>query len=318
MVFATDPRVHDSSIPAEVTLQTSETASPSVAAEQTAVDDDVVSPELALVDPRLRERLASLPQPEPRIIAAPAPADEPPVAVETVPSPATAPAESAAPRRRAPGRSPSRCRLPLRPRSSGHADAGGRSSSRRSSAARSHSRRRLRFFLTASRPPRRRGWSTRRSRATSDGPHRRRPGPMSQPPRHRRQSTPARPTTGHAPARTTHARTTPGATQTSPKTSPKPKTKAKPPPKPPSSPGATTQDKLAWAPAAGATAYDIDLLRGSKRVFHARDAPDEHRHRRAKGIAAARLDRSLPANTNGSSGRSSAGRDRPRRSCARR
>ena len=269
MVFATDPRVHDSSIPAEVTLQTSETASPSVAAEQTAVNEDVVSPELALVDPRLRERLASLPQPEPRIIAAPAPADEPAIAVETAPPPATAPAGSplrVAEPEVAPPALPPPAPVPIE-RSRGRrwpvfvaALVGGA----------------LALAATVAFLPHRKSTpETARVVDPSITGHIGRPA-SSTPRAHvttaaaPTHSTPARPTKGHAPARTTHATTTPGATQTSPKTSAKPKTKAKPPPKPPSSPGATTQDKLAWAPAAGATAYDIDLLRGSKRVFHTR------------------------------------------------
>ena len=65
-----------------------ETASPPLAAEPTAVDDDVISPELVLVDPGLRDRLASLPPPEPRVTSASAPADEPAPVVETVPPPA--------------------------------------------------------------------------------------------------------------------------------------------------------------------------------------------------------------------------------------
>ena len=284
MVFATDPRVHDSSIPAEVALQMSETASPSVAAEQTAVDDDVVSPdhvvspELALVDPRLRERLASEPQAEPRFTPAPAPTDEPVVVVETMPLPTSAPA--GAPLRVAetldvspPAALPPPVPAPIeRPRGRRWpvfvaAIVGGALALAATVA-----------FL----PHRKPAPETARVVDPSATGHIGRPA-SSTPQAHvttaltpTTHSTPPRPTTSHAPARTTHATTTPGATQTTPRTNPNPKTKTKPKTKtnpsakPPSSSAKTTHDKLAWAPAAGATAYDIDLLKGSKRVFHVR------------------------------------------------
>ena len=248
-----------------------ETASPPLAAEPTAVDDDVISPELVLVDPGLRDRLASLPPPEPRVTSASAPPDEPAPVVETVPPPAAISAAAALrvaePSQLTPPALPPPVPVPVersRPRRWPVFVAvlvGGA----------------LALAATIAFLPR--GKSTPetarvvdpsstghigRPASSTSGAH------VTAPVTPATRSTPARPTTArHAPVRATHPTTTPGAPQTTPTTKHNPKKTAKPPPKRPSSP-ATTQDKLAWAPAAGATAYDIDLLKGSKRVFHVR------------------------------------------------
>ncbi len=247
-----------------------ETASPPLAAERTAVDVNAVSPELVLVDPELREHLASLPPPDPRVTPASAPVDQPALAVEAPPPPAAGPAEAplrvAEPIQLTPPAPPPPVSVPTE---------------------RSRTRRwpvfvavlvggALALAATVALLPR--GKSTPDTARVVDPSSTGHIGqPASSTPRAHAttavtpttQSTPPRPTThGHASVRTTHAATTPGASRTTPTTKHNPTKTAKPPTKRP--PPATTQDKLAWAPAAGATAYDIDLLRGSKRVFHVR------------------------------------------------
>lgn len=281
MVFATDPRVHDSSIPAEVALQMSETASPPVAVEQTAADNDVVSPELALVDPRLRERLATAPPPEPRLTPEPeltpeprlaatsAPTDEPAIAVEEVSPPAAAiadvPPSLAEPTAEAAPALPTPVPTPVA--GSGRrwwpvlvaAIVGGV----------------LAVGATFAFLPGRK--STPQTARVVDPASTGQIGlPASSTPTTHvttpvtptTPTTSAPPTTVHASPPATHPVTT--VAKPKPKTTPKSSQHPKSTPKPPSSPGKTTHDKLAWAPAAGATAYDIDLLRGSKRVFHVR------------------------------------------------
>jgi hypothetical protein len=95
---------------------------------------------------------------------------------------------------------------------------------------------------------------------------------------------PPRSTTGREPKSASHPATRPattaGATRTTPRTTqhrqqakPKPKTSttSKAPTKSnPRPPATTTHQKLAWAPAAGATAYDMELLRNATPVFHTR------------------------------------------------
>jgi hypothetical protein len=81
---------------------------------------------------------------------------------------------------------------------------------------------------------------------------------------------------------TTHGQTTAGAppvarttsSRSTPKQKPKPKPKPKPTSTSPSTPAppasATTHEKLAWAPTAGATAYEMELLQNSKPVLRVR------------------------------------------------
>jgi hypothetical protein len=279
MVFATDPRVHDSSIPAEVALQMSETASPPVAAEQTAGDNDVVSPELALVDPRLRERLATAPPPaprvrpepeltpEPQLAATSALADEPAIAVEEVPAAAAVdadvPPSLVEPTAEAAPALPTPVPAPV-----------------------AEPRRRWWPVLVAAivgavlavaatfafLPGRKSTPQTARVVDPASTGQIGQPA-SSTPTTHvttavtpTTPTTPVRPTTSHA----SHPATHPVTTVAKPKPKTTPKSNQHPKPKPPASSGPTTHDKLAWAPAAGATAYDIDLLRGSKRVFHVR------------------------------------------------
>ena len=80
---------------ATLALPMPETAPPPVVAEPTAVGDDVVSPELVLVDPTLRDRLAALPPPGP--LVAPRPQPEPPREPPALRAPAEPPPEPAAP-----------------------------------------------------------------------------------------------------------------------------------------------------------------------------------------------------------------------------
>jgi hypothetical protein len=250
-----------------------ETASPPLAAEQTAVNDDVISPELVLVDPDLRDRLASLPLAEPRVTPTSAPADGPAPPVETTPRPTTAPAEPplrvAEPSQLTPTAPPPP--VPVSPER--------------------RRRRRWPLFLAVlvggglalaatvvllprGKPsaetarvvdPASTGHIGRPASSTSEAP-------VTTPVIPSTRSTPSRSPRGrHAPVPPAHPTTTPVAPRTTPRTTPTtkhaPKTKTTPATKPPP---AATQDKLAWAPAPGATAYDIDLLRGSKRVFHVR------------------------------------------------
>jgi hypothetical protein len=280
MVFATDPRVHDSSIPAEVALQMSETASPPVAAEQTAADNDVVSPELALIDPRLRERLATAPppeprprpepelKPEPRLAATSALADEPAVTVEEVPAPAAADATAVQPSLAEPTAEAAPA-LPA-PVPAPVAGSGRRWWPVLVAALVGAV---LAIAATFAFLPGRK--STPQTARVVDPASTGQIGlPASSTPTTHvttaltptTPTTPVARTTGHSSPPATH----PVTTVAKPKPKTTPKSSQHPKPKPPSSGGTTTHDKLAWAPAAGATAYDIDLLRGSKRVFHVR------------------------------------------------
>ncbi len=285
MVFATDPRVHDSSIPAEVTLQTSETASPSVAAEQTAVDDDVVSPELALVDPRLRERLAFTA----------------PTRATNHRGPGTGRRASgrgrdravtgdrscrvAAPRRRARGRSP--CAAASR---SGPDRAVTRTpvAGLRRGARRRRARTRGDGCVSPS--PQVDPRDGARGRPVDHGPHRTArivdaPGPCHNRRRHRR----SRRRRGPRQAMLRRARRTrprpPERRRPRPKTSAKPKTKAKPPPK---AALVSRGDDARQARLGAGCRRDRVRHRPAQRIqarVPCAHAPDEHRHRRAKGSA---------------------------------
>jgi len=245
-----------------------ETAPPPVVAEPTAVGDDVVSPELVLVDPTLRDRLAALPPPGP--LVAPRPQPEPPREPPALRAPAEPPPEPAAPPPAAEAPSAAPIEQPRRRRRwplllAAVVGAG-------LSAAATI----LLLPQSKSSPPTARvadpGRTGHIGTPTSSGPP---PPPIATtPPKTTHKSKPA--TSAKPPARTaTHPKTTPAVrtpTTTPARTTPA-RTKPKPattPPSPPVSGGSVKHEKLAWAPAAGATAYEMDLLKGSKRVFHKR------------------------------------------------
>jgi hypothetical protein len=272
-------------------LPMSETASPPVPAEQTAGNDDVVSPELVLVDPDLRDRLASLPLPAPAVAPAHAePEPEPEPDPEPEPEPEPEPALRVAPLPPAPEPEPVRAAPePVEP----------------PTTAPVPHRRRRRFALVVAAlagaglaaaativflprdtssssgarviDPATTGHIGRPASSTPTPPATVTVAPAT--------TAPARPTTAPAKhrtstVRTTHGQTTAGAPPVAPTTTKPstPKQKPKPKPKPtstsPSTPpppaSATTHEKLAWAPTAGATAYEMELLKNSKSVLHVR------------------------------------------------
>jgi len=245
-----------------------ETAPPPVVADSTAAADDAVSPELVLVDPTLRDRLAALP-PAP---LAPRPSPKPPPA-PAAPAPAAPPSPppSAEPIRVAPEPPEPAPSVPLE-----------------------HPRRRRWPLLVAAvvgagltagatiilLPQSKSPQSAHVAGPGATG-HIGTPTSSAPPPAHTATTPPktthhAKPsTTPSSPAQTTHPTTTAGTATTAPARTttpakPKPKPSTTPASPPPVTGGKTTHEKLAWAPAAGATAYEMDLLKGSKRVFHVR------------------------------------------------
>ena len=256
---------------ATLALPMPETAPPPVVAEPTAAADDAVSPELVLVDPSLRDRLAALPPAPLAPRPSPKPPPEPPAAPAAPPS---TPPPSAEPIRVAPEppepppvapiEHPRRRRWPLL-----LAAVVGAGLTAGATI----------ILLPQSKSPR----SAHVAGPGATG-HIGTPTSSAPPPAHTATTSPrtthhSKPsTTPNPPAQTTRPRTTAGHPTTPPARTTTPATPAKPKPKPsttPSSPppvagGRTTHEKLAWAPAAGATAYEMDLLRGSKRVFHVR------------------------------------------------
>jgi hypothetical protein len=277
-VIATDREMRERPIPDELTLPMSETEPPRPGASIGAdgADDEVVSPELVLVDPRLRHLLASRPVSQLVPSAAP-PEPEPAVAAQV--AAAGPPLRVAAPPAAAPPLVPAvTADLPRRRRwwpLIVAALAGGA----------------LAVAATIVLLPR--GTATPEAERVVDPTTGRIGQPAaSTPATSPSATTPTAPTTAPSRARTTTAHAPlppihPATTRTAPKTTPAtthhPKTTptgskqpakltppAKPKPKPPGAASVTTRQKLAWAPAAGATAYDMELLRNTKRVFHAR------------------------------------------------
>jgi hypothetical protein len=224
-----------------------------------------VSPELVLVDPTLRDRLAALPPAPlaPRPSSKPPPPPPPPAAPPSVPPPSVEPipvaAEPPEPAPSVPIEHARRRRWPLLLLAVAGVGL--------TAAA-------TIILLPQSKSP---------QSAHVAGPgtgHIGTPTSSAPPPVHT-ATTPAR-TTHHSqpttspkpPAQTTHPKTTarhpttPPARTTPAKPKPKPSTTPSSPP--PATGAKTTHEKLAWAPAAGATAYEMALLKGSKSVFHVR------------------------------------------------
>jgi hypothetical protein len=288
-VSDTDRETRERPIPDELTLPMPEIEPPrmgtGIAAD--AADDGVVSPELVLVDPTLRHLLASRPAPTPTTAPAVAPpnpdpvaAPEPVAAAET--EAASPPLRMAEPRTAALAPPP-----PLVPPAPPKrrrwwpivvaALAGGA----------------LAAASTIVLLPR--GTAKPEAERVVDPSTGRIGRPAASTPTVQ-PTTAAAATTAPAPPRSTtvrkrksvvghpapHPKTTAGATRTTPTTTqhrqparpkpkPKPSTTSKAPTKSnPPPPASTTHQKLAWAPAAGATAYDMELLRNTTPVFQTR------------------------------------------------
>jgi hypothetical protein len=238
-------------------VQLPDTAPPPGAGE----DEDVLSPELVMVDPELRDRLDSLPLPPRWLPPEPEPAPEPeaepeplPLRVAEPPPPPPEPELPPAARRRR--------RWPLLLVALVGLAAGGAA---------------VAVFALGSNDDASPVVAPATSVSTTGHIGR----PASSAPVTTVAPPPSTaPTTTAAAARTTTHRATatpPVATHTTPAqtTKPKPQTTApKPPPastkpKPAATP-VTSHQKLAWAPAAGARAYDVELLRGAATVYVAR------------------------------------------------
>lgn len=266
-----------------------------VAPESPEGEHEVLSPELVMVDPGLRDRLASLPVFEQRAVPDESDLEEAPSEPELRIAPEAEP--------EAPPPPPPPLPAPVATQPE------------------------IAYYSVAERPRRRR-WPIvvvalagaavaagaavmlQRTTATQDNASAADTGqigrPASSTPATTVAATPPAPATTAAhtrtpahhertPARTTPARTTPHTSTTapSPSTKPKPKptstkptskpattskpkatasaatspktTSAKPPAAPPA-----THEKLAWAPTAGASTYELELLSGSKPVLHVR------------------------------------------------
>jgi len=249
---------------ATLALPMPETAPPPVVAEPTAAADDAVSPELVLVDPTLRDRLAALPPAPLAPRPSPKPAGPPPETRRPSPPPPSAEPIRVSP---TPAEPPPSAPLEHRQRRRWPLVLAAVAGVGLTAAA-------TIILLPQSKSP---------SSAHVVGPatgHIGTPTSSAPPPAHTATAPPK--TTHHTqpstspkpPAQTTHPKTTAAHPTTAPATTtpaaPKPKPSTTPSSPPPAAGGKTTHEKLAWAPAAGATAYEMDLLRGSKRVFHAR------------------------------------------------
>ncbi len=293
-VIATDRETRERPIPDELTLPMPETEPPRMGTGISAdgADDGIVSPELVLVDPTLRHLLASRPPPMPTPAPSAAPPARDPVAAAEPAGQteaASPPLRVAEPRTVAPAPPPPVVPAvpPKRRRwwpivvaalAGAALAAGGTIVLLPRGTAKPEVERVVdpstgRIGRPASSTP-----------ATQPTPA----APLTTAP------TPPRPTTGQVPKSVSHPATRPattaGTTRTTPRTThhrqpakPKPKTKTTPQPKTSTTPKAptksnpppsatTTRQKLAWAPAAGATAYDMELLRNTKAVFHTRTA----------------------------------------------
>jgi hypothetical protein len=251
--------------PAEPAVQLPRTAPAPAAAE----DDGILSPELVMVDPELRDRLELLPpparwlppEPEPEPERAPAEAEAPPpplpLRLAEPPPPPPEPEPLPAARRR-------RRRWPLLLVALVVLAAAGAAVA--VVALRSND-----TANPAAAPP-------ARVRTTGIGqPASSTPVTTTAAAPPAATTTPPAPTTTATARRTTTQRahaTPPVATHTTPAqtTKPKPHKQASPPPASTIKPvaGPVTHQKLAWAPAAGAAAYDLELLRGTRTVYVAR------------------------------------------------
>ena len=282
-VIVTDRETRERPIPDELTLPMPETEPPRMGTGIPAdgADDGVVSPELVLVDPTLRHLLASRPPPPPTTAASVAPPDpvapQPAAAAQT--EAAGAPLRVAEPRVAAPALPPPIVPsvLPKRRRwwpIVVAALVGGVLAAATTIVLlpRGTAKPEVERVVDPS------TGSIGQPAAST---------PATQPTTAAAVTTaptPPRSTTGQAPKSASHPVTRPattaGATRSTPKTTHRrqpaePKSQTNPTSTAPTKsnrppPATTTHQKLAWAPAAGATAYDIELLRDTQRVFHTR------------------------------------------------
>jgi hypothetical protein len=252
-------------------LQMPETVPPPSEAERTAADaDDVFSPELALVDPELRDRLAAqpavpvlAPKPEPDPEPDPEPEPEPASPVAEATEPLLPPPVGAAAPEAVPSGRPRRRAWPL--------------------AAAALVGAALAVAATSLFSPFNGTTTTTQALQPTV--------PRIGPPASSTVTDPTR-TTATTPRGTTTPRSTKTGATTSPAHVPPPasthpSTTPKPP-KPKPAPPVVTRQEFAWAPAPGATAYDVALFAKTKRIFHART-------RRARITIAVRTGKRGPA-----------------------
>jgi hypothetical protein len=284
-VIATDRETRERPIPDEPALPMPETEPPRPVTGITTdgADDGVVSPELVLVDPALRQLLAARPLPTPTIappVAAPNPdpvvLPEPAAVTQT--DAASLPLRVAEPRSAAPAPAPPLVPSVLPKRRRWWpivlaALAGGALAAAATIVLlpRGTAKPEVERVVDPST-----GQIGQPAASTPTAPSTTTAAAATTAPAPPRSTTGQAPKSANPPA--THPVTTAGTTPSTPTTThhrqpskPKTSTTPKAPTKSnPAAPAATAQQKLAWAPTAGATAYDMELLRGTRPVFHTR------------------------------------------------